>query len=83
MMYELLYYDGWGQMPAYYLLGGLEGDTPEDALRRNLQQATRDVRDLFCLSEDDMSDEDIQETLYVLRENGLVPVRDLARLQGA
>ena len=75
MFYEVLFYDGWGDMPAYYLLDGAEGDTPEQALAANLERITQEVREKFNLPEDWVSDEKIQETIYVLRENGLVPAR--------
>ncbi len=77
MLYEVLFYDG--DIPAYYLLDGVEGDTPEQALAANLERITQEVRDRFNLQKDDASDERIQETIYLLRENGLVSVRDVAR----
>ncbi len=79
MLYEVLFYDGWGDMPAYYLLDGVEGDTPEQALAASLERITEEVRDRFNLQADDASDERIQETIYLLRENGLVSVRDATR----
>ncbi|MBC7263717.1 MAG: hypothetical protein H5T64_05085 [Chloroflexi bacterium] len=81
MIYEVLFFDGWGTMPAYYLLDGVEGDTPEQALSENLKRITQRVRRQFDLDEDEVSDEKIQGTIYVLRENGLVSVRDVAGLR--
>ncbi len=79
MIYEALYYDGWDMPPAYYLVGEVEGDTPEQALAANLERITQQIREQLNLS-DEVSDEDIQETIYVLRENGLLSVQDLERL---
>jgi hypothetical protein len=76
--YEAIYYDGWGT-PAYHLLDSVEGESPEQALRDNLPHLTAQVRELFGLSRDDVPDEDIQETLYVIRSDGLVSVHNLER----
>ncbi len=74
-LYEAVYYDGWGMYPAYYLLGQLaEGMTPEDALRQSLPRLIAEVRRMFQL-DGEISDEKIQETLYVIRPDGLVSVR--------
>jgi hypothetical protein len=82
MTYEVLFFDGWGMTPAYYLLDGVEGDTPEQALAANLEQITQQVRRCFDLRENGLSDEQIRETIYVLRENGLVSAKDVAGLRG-
>ncbi len=75
--YEAVYYNGWDTPPAYYLIGGAEGESPEQALRLNLRRLTTEVRDMLSLSPDDLSDEKIQETLYVIRGDGLVSTRDM------
>ncbi len=80
MVYEVLYFSGWGEVPTYYLVDSAEGDTPEQALAENLNQLTQKVRKEFGLSTSDVRDEIIQETLYVLRADGLVSVRDVKRL---
>ena len=82
MIYEVLFFDGWGTMPTYYLLDSVEGDTPEHALAATLERITQQIRRQFDLREDEVSDRKIQETIYVLRENGLVSVRDVAELRG-
>ncbi len=76
-MYEVLWFDGWGMHPAYYLLSGVEGESPEEALKEHLSEMIQEVRELFDLSPDEVSDEKIQETLYVLRSDALIPTRDL------
>jgi hypothetical protein len=79
MLYEVLFFDGWGDLPAYYLLDGVEGDTPEQALTTNIERITQQVRARFGLLAGELSDRQIQDTIYVLRENGLVCARDVAR----
>jgi len=39
-IYEVLYYDGWGNIPAYYLIDSAKGETPEQALKENLTSIT-------------------------------------------
>ena len=82
MVYEVLFFDGWGTIPVYYLLDSVEGDTPEHALAANLKRITQQVRRQFGLPEGEVRDEQIQETIYVLRENGLVSMREVARVSG-
>ncbi|HIE53247.1 MAG TPA: hypothetical protein EYP85_15965 [Armatimonadetes bacterium] len=77
--YEVLFYDGWSFVPAYYLVGTVEGESPEQALTSSLEEMTQEVRRVLGLSAQDLSDEEIQETLYVLREGGLIPARNLGR----
>jgi outer membrane lipopolysaccharide assembly protein LptE/RlpB len=77
-----LFYDGWSTVPAYYLVGSVQGDTPEQALEANIEQVTRQVRDLLSLNDSDVSDDQIQETIYVLRENALVSLQDVEGFRG-
>jgi hypothetical protein len=81
MVYEVLFFDRWGAIPAYYLIGSVEGNVPEQALSANLEQITQEIRRSFDLSEGEISDRQIQETIYVLRDNGLVSVRDAGSLE--
>lgn len=75
-MYEAVYYNGYDSPPSYYLLGSVEGDTPEQALRDNLMELTSMVRDLLLLGPADFDDESIQVDIYVIRADGLVSVRE-------
>lgn len=75
-LYEVLFYNGWQDVPAYYLIGGVEGRTPKEALKRNLPRVIREVRDSFGLDED-IGDASICETLYALKSHALVPARDV------
>jgi len=74
MLFEVLFYDGWGDMPAYFLVDVVEGETAEEALQNNLPQLIATVREMFGLDES-VTDEKICETLYLLHPEGLLPVR--------
>jgi hypothetical protein len=67
MDYEVLFYNGWIEPPAYYLVASATGDTPEQALQKNLAGITRQVRRTFGLNSKDISDARLQETIYLLR----------------
>jgi len=79
MNYEVLFFHGWGDIPAYYLIDEVEGDTPEEALLANLERIAEQVRDTLSLSETDMSDEDVLQDVFVVRARGLVSVSDAQR----
>ncbi len=81
MIYEVVFFDGWGMMPAYYLVQSVEGPTPEEALAANLEGITREIRRRFGLHESWVHDRQIQETVYALRDNGLVSLRDVPALR--
>jgi hypothetical protein len=75
-LYEVLFYNGWQDPPAYYLLAGVEGRSPKEALQRNLPTVIQEIRQEFSL-DDDVDDRHICESLYALRSNGLVPARSI------
>jgi hypothetical protein len=76
VLYEILYYDGWSSPPAYILLDGINADSPEEALSMNVDQVTEQVREQLGISSEDVSDDKIQELLYVLRTNGLLSMHE-------
>jgi hypothetical protein len=80
MLFEVLFYDGWGEMPAYFLVDVVEGETAEEALQNNLPQIIAAVREMFKLDES-VTDEKICETLYLLHPEGLLPVRKYTHRQ--
>jgi hypothetical protein len=80
MIYEVLYFDGDGMVPAYYLISEVEGDTPEKALVNNLERVTREVREVFGLFTNDIPDVKIWEAIYVVRADGLMPARQVVPL---
>ena len=69
--YEVLFYNGWQHVPAYYMVGGVEGRTPKEALSRHLSRVLSEVREQFSLGPD-VEDDDICESLYALKSDGLV-----------
>ncbi|MBI5714462.1 MAG: hypothetical protein HZC38_13725 [Chloroflexi bacterium] len=71
--YEVLFYNGWVEPPAYYLVGDVEGETPEQALATNLDQMIDEVREKFAL--DESARRRIREYLYVVREGGMLSAR--------
>ena len=77
--YEAIYYNGWLEPPAYVLIGAIDGDTPEQALTDNKERLLEAVREMFSL--EDLSDYRILETLYIIRENGLLPARQITLLK--
>ncbi len=76
MVYEVLFYNGWVEPPAYYLVTDASGDSPEQALENNLARIIQQVRTTFALDLSDGSDSSLKETIYLLREDGLVPARN-------
>ena len=75
-LYEVLFYNGWQDAPAYYLLDGIEGRTPKAALKKHLPKVIQEVRDLFSLGPE-IDDDWICKTLYALKSDALVPARDV------
>ncbi len=74
--YEVLFYNGWVEPPAYYLVGDVEGESPEEALEANLNQVLERVRGEFSLDDDRGSERFIPNYLYVVRPNGLLSARE-------
>lgn len=75
MTYEALFYDGWADVPAYYLIDSVEGETAEDALATNLDRLVQQTRDLLNFPSAIVSDLHIKQAMYVLRGDGLVTSR--------
>ncbi len=70
--YQVFYYDGEGDHPTYHFIQDIEGASPEDALRRNLQNAIGKTRELLDLSPQYFSDDDIQFGLCVLKDDSMI-----------
>ncbi len=70
-LFEVLFYDGYQQPPVYYLIDGITGETPKQALADNLDAVTEKVRAVLRL-DSDCSDHFIRKSLFVLRPGGLV-----------
>jgi hypothetical protein len=74
MIYEAVLYDGWADVPAYYVLGSVESETAEDALA-NLDRLVQTARDSLSFASEAVSDLHVKQAIYVLRGNGLVAAR--------
>ena len=75
-IYEVLFYNGWQDDPAYYLVDSVEGQGPKQALARQLPRVIRTVREQFLIPPD-VDDHSVCESLYVLRSNGLLAAREV------
>jgi hypothetical protein len=71
-MYEVVYYEGYETPPAFRVIGTVEGDTPEQALRQNLDALLAEVRDMYYLDRDSFADEALLDSLFVIREDVLL-----------
>lgn len=71
-MYEAVFYNGWLEQPGYILINvPIEGATPEQARAEYLPNLTTEVRKMYNLRFE-WTDAEIQENIYVLRDNALV-----------
>lgn len=75
-LYEVLFYSGEGTFPAYYLIDEIEGENIKERLKDKLSGIMQQVRKMFGI-EDDAPDWKIYEALYVLQEDGLIPMKSI------
>ena len=75
-MYEVLFYNGDGLFPAYYLIVGIEEEIMENVSKNKLAGITQRVREMFHLG-DDFPDRKIHEALFVLKEDGLNSIKNI------
>ena len=75
-LYEVLFYNGWQDVPAYYLVSSIEGRRPKEALRRHIERVIQDVRDQFGLG-DEVEDYWICDSLYALRDKALLSASEV------
>jgi len=78
-LYEVLFYRGDGIFPAYYLIDQIEGKNAniKKELRNKLASIIHRVRKMFDIG-DDIPDWKVYKTLYVLKEDGLISMKNLA-----
>ncbi len=69
-LFEVLFYDGYQQPPVYYLIDGITGETPKQALADNLDAVTEMVHEVLHL-DSNCTDHFIHQSLLVLRPGGL------------
>ena len=75
-LYEVLFYNGDGLFPAYYLIEGIEEEIMENMSKNKIAGITQRVREMFHLG-DDFQDRKIHEALFVLKEDGLIPIKNI------
>lgn len=73
-LYEVLFYNGDGLLPAYYLIDGIEEESLENKSKKKLAGITQRVREMFHLG-DDFPERKIHEALFILKEDGLIPIK--------
>ncbi len=76
-LYEVVFYSGDQPFPAYYLIDEIKCDNLGEELTNKLARITQRVRRMFDIG-DDISNRKIYEALYVLQEDGLIAVKNVA-----
>lgn len=76
-LYEVVFYSGEEPFPAYYLIDEIRCDNVEEELKNELARITERVRKKFGIG-DDIPNRKIYEALYVLQEDGLIAVKNIA-----
>ncbi len=76
--YDAVWWNEFLDPPAFVWLDLISGDTPEQALLKNIKRLTKTVRELYGLY-NSPSDKTIQRTLYAIRSKGLVCADDLVQ----
>jgi len=76
-LYEVVFYSGEEPFPAYYLIDKVRCENIEEELKNKLARITQRVRKVFGI-EDDIPNWKIYEALYVLQEDGLIAIKNIA-----
>jgi len=76
--YEVVFYSGDGLFPAYYVIDALESEAMKNGLKDKLATITQRVREMFNICSD-IPNWKIYEALYVLREDGLISIKNIPR----
>jgi len=76
-LYEVVFYEGDALFPAYYLIDQIECENMEEELKDKLARSTQRVRKMLNIG-DDIPNWKINEALYVLQEDGLIAVKNIA-----
>ncbi|MBI5001100.1 MAG: hypothetical protein HZB92_06190 [Euryarchaeota archaeon] len=72
-VYNILFYNGDGIVPTYYVIDSVDGIAIKDGNKNKLINIVQKVREIFHLG-DDFPDNRIYESLFILEENGIIPV---------
>lgn len=75
-LYEVLFYNGDGLIPAYYLIDSIDSETIEKDFKDKLAIITQRVREMFHLG-DEVPNRKIYESLFVLEEDGLISITSI------
>ena len=76
-LYEVVFYSGEEPFPAYYLIDEIGCENIEEELKNKLARITQRVRKMLGIG-DDIPNWKIHEALYVLQEDGLIVVKNIA-----
>ena len=76
-LYEVVFYSGEEPFPAYYLIDEIRAENMEEELKNKLVRITQQVRKMFGIG-DDIPNWKVYEALYVLQEDGLITVKNIA-----
>lgn len=75
-LYEVVFYSGDQPLPAYYVVDEIACDSVDEELKNKLARFTQRVRNMFDIG-DDIPNRKIHKALYVLQEDGLIPIKDI------
>ena len=76
-LYEVVFHSGEQPFPAYYRIDEFECENMREELKNKLAHITQRVRKMFDIR-DDVPDWKIYKALYVLQEDELITVKDIA-----
>jgi hypothetical protein len=75
-LYEVVFYNGDQPLPAYYVFDQFEADNMKE-LENRIAKITQTVRTQFAI-EDEVYDHQIRERLYIIGEDGITSVDQIA-----
>lgn len=75
--FEVLYYNGLESPPCYHVVGLAEGRFAKQALKQSLASLIESARQELSIL-DEVTDEEIAQSIFLLKDDGLVSVSDLA-----
>jgi hypothetical protein len=75
-LFEIVFYSGDQPLPAYYVIDQFACENMEEELKNKISYLMETVRNAFNIGKD-ISDHKISEALYILQEDGLIPIHDI------
>lgn len=76
-LYEVIFYSGEQPLPAYYVIDQISCENIEEELKNKIVHFTQAVRKISNIGDDDISNHKIHEALYIIREDGLIPITNI------